>query len=483
MTDCATEEKHSEVKNQAQSNNPIEAIVTDAFMSLEEFVGTNSNLGYAGYQISQAKFINVLLVGRSHSGKSTLLETFMQPQQAVIERSFSVTQEPKLHTFVITNQETKRSYTMNFIDTPGLREMRIDEDMQARGDEEIIKLISQFLSNELIKLNIVIYVAVAGKTHERDSEAFDQVRKFLGDEFAENSMLVLSHCETLPKKRIDQIIEEIKRFHGTKEIIDYCKLGVFPYGTLSEDELTLIDEEEPTPEAKLDSKIKKVKERLTKIENMRKSILDVILKMADKGRPITLLEGVIKHINQKNQQTIKETLNKERDYWNKQLDIQIHQYEGRLKEMQKEEFNNFQIGLAEQIKQQRSKYEQRIKEQAEKDSKNYEERLNHQLEQCKIAFENKICTLMNEDEKREEAKRFASELERKLKEQEIIYNEELKRQRNEQESLYREQEERERNERQRRLNAEHQAEQERRRANAEKELRLKAASQGQCIVM
>ena len=120
-------------------------------MSLQEFVGTNSNLGYAGYQISQAKFINILLVGRSQSGKSTLLETFMKPQQAVRGRGFAVTREPTLHTFVLTNQETNRRYTMNVIDTddtPGLRENRIDKDIQ-RGDEEIINLARQFLSNKL----------------------------------------------------------------------------------------------------------------------------------------------------------------------------------------------------------------------------------------------------------------------------------------------------------------------------------------------
>ena len=154
MIDCATGEKNAEDKGQAQINNSSGAVVknkTDAsellaFMSLQEFVGTNSTLGYAGYQISQAKIINILLVGRSQSGKSTLLETFMKPQQAVRGRGFAVTREPTLHTFVITNQKANRSYTMNVIDTPGLREKRIDEDMQ-RGDEEIINLARQFLSN------------------------------------------------------------------------------------------------------------------------------------------------------------------------------------------------------------------------------------------------------------------------------------------------------------------------------------------------
>ena len=324
MTDCATGNKDAEDKGQAQGNNPIGAVVknkTDTeelltFMSLKEFVGTNSTLGYAGYQISQAKSINILLVGRSQSGKSTLLETFMQPQQAVSGRGYSVTREPQLHTFVLTNQETNKSYTMNVIDTPGLRETRIDEDMKERGDEEIIKLARQFLSNELTYLNIVIYVAVAGKTHERDTEAFNQVRNFLGKEFAENSMLVLSHCETLPKDKIDQIIKDMKNYPKTKEIIDYCKLGVFPYGTLSGDVLASIDEEdEASPEEKLESKIKKVKKALTKIEKMRKSILDVILNMADHPRPVAMLEGVMRDLDEKKQQAINEALEKEKLSW------------------------------------------------------------------------------------------------------------------------------------------------------------------------
>ena len=444
-------------------NNSIEAVVknkTDAsgyyelldFTSLKEFVGTNSNLGYAGYQISQAKIINILLVGRGQSGKSTLLETFMKPQQAVRGRGFSVTRKPTLHTFVLTSQDTNVSYTMNVIDTPGLREKRID-DMQSRSDEEIINLACQFLSNELTYLNIVIYVAIIGKTHERDIVVFDQVKQFLGAEFGENSMLVLSHCENYPKDRIDQCIEDMKKYPETNEIIKYCKLGVFPYGTLSGDELASIDDEEDfTVEEKLDSKIKIVTRTLTKIEKMRKSILDVIFNMADQPRQVTLLKGVIDHIEEQKQQAINEAFEKEKENLNQELDKQLQQYNESLKEMQKKEFDKFQREIEKQIEQQQSQYEQRIKEQAEQDRKIYEERLNHKLEKNKFEFEQKICTL-NEAERGEEARRFALEQERQRKEQKRIYEQQLEPKRREQERLYKEQE-REKKEIHNRLQAE-----------------------------
>ena len=393
-------------------------------------------------------------------------------------RGFSVTKEPKVQAFILIDEENGHNYTMNVIDTPGLKETRIEG--ESRGDEEIINLAQQCISNQITKLNVVIYVAVAGRTHQLDAEAFDTVRRFLGLEFSENSMLVLSHCEQIGKPRIDQIIADMKKFEKTKEILEYCKLGVYPYGTINYDNLCNEEEEEESSEGKSEVMINLVKKRLTKIERMRKDLLQAILKMAEKPRPISQLEDVLSFLTEQKQQAISKALEKEKINWDKELRAQIDEYESRFKLMQEDEFRRFETQLTKQREDERKSYEKRLEDQSKLDQEEYSKRLKEEQEKDRQNFLEQIKGL-KEEERQAESRRHAAQLEEDRKLRERLYAETLLRQRQEDDRRFQEQQQHIAEEKRRTWRAEQEAEATRRKLE-EKE-RILQSNDKKCSIM
>jgi len=108
---------------------------------------------------------NVLIVGRTRSGKSTAIGVLKDPCHEPKEMSiFSDTVDPKFQSFSLDNKDPtsdntteskKTKYTLNIIDTPGLKEVKkMGED--ARSDAIILNTISYCLKNEITKINILL---------------------------------------------------------------------------------------------------------------------------------------------------------------------------------------------------------------------------------------------------------------------------------------------------------------------------------------
>ena len=290
-----------------------------AYVSLKDYItDPKQENEYTGNHDIYLKVINVLLIGRSQAGKSTLLTTLQNPLQAVQGRGFSVTKEPQMKTFIVNDDHNNTSYTINVIDTPGLTEKRID-DLSSRSDEEIVRIIKHYILKQITHLNIIIYVTVAKRTHELDTEAFQCIKVFLGDEFESNSLLVISHCEEIPKKRIEQIIDDMKTFPETNAMINYCKLGVLPYGTINADHLSLADEDtDDSPEEKETKIRKKVHNTVKRIEKMRQDLLLAIIKTAYQPRVVSQL-GRNYYIKEQERKEIKSAFDVAKKIWDNEL--------------------------------------------------------------------------------------------------------------------------------------------------------------------
>ncbi len=109
------------------------------FVPLERYLGEDPQLGFANYRASIAgNIINILVVGRSQSGKSTLVQTLLNPRQAVQGRGYAATKDPQCYSMAFHDKEEDKYYTMKIIDTPGLEERGLNR--ESRGDEEILSL-------------------------------------------------------------------------------------------------------------------------------------------------------------------------------------------------------------------------------------------------------------------------------------------------------------------------------------------------------
>ena len=372
-TNSVTEDKKTEKEEGTKSML--------AYISLKSFV-TDHNQGYAGYHVMQSQIINILLVGRSQAGKSTLLATLLNPQQTVQGRGYTVTKEPQIQAFILNDEHTNTQYTINIIDTPGLREKRID-DLQSRSDDALVTLAQNFISKQVTYLNIVIYVTVAKRTNELDAEAFKCIREYLGKEFESNSLLVLSHCEEIPKTRFEQIVDDMKKFPETNEVLNYCKLGVLPYGTMNADYLAIGDEDDDdeSPEVReknIQRNTERVRDTLKRTEKMRHDLFLAIIKSANRPRSISQLEGLMKTVKEKEKKTLDATLNAAKEIWNKEKHDEIKKIKEQHAKEQEEKTRHV-AKLSQQIELQTKNFLEEMKAKDE-EKKRYETELSKQIE-------------------------------------------------------------------------------------------------------
>ncbi|CAG2165272.1 unnamed protein product [Oppiella nova] len=248
---------------------------------LNDYIEPGCTAGYGKYNVGPAKSCNMLLVGRSQTGKSTLVKTLLDPQLGTTKTGFSDTREPELYTLLLTNKETHEICHLNIIDTPGLKEVR--EDGDSRTDSELLKLATKCVQENITTLNVVCFVSRAGETHLQDTEVFEEVKKCLGDKYARISMMLLTHCDDYKDSRLDQFEDTIKSHPKSKKYYDYCQLGLYRYGAIDLTKLEPYDQE--TASMIVMSKLKRN-------EVMREKFLSKILSCTDTVLKVEELQGV-----------------------------------------------------------------------------------------------------------------------------------------------------------------------------------------------
>lgn len=244
----------------------------------------DENVGIGRFSAIEAKTINVLLVGRSQSGKSTVVSTLVDPQVALTGLSFSETRDPSCHALALLHRDTKINYVLNVIDTPGLKEKRLNSS-ESREDDEILKLVRLFIMENVTTMNVVCFVSKIGQTHELDVDVFLKIRDFLGPEYSPNAMLLLTHCDQKEEASAEQYIMDLNNYDPTKQILEYCQLGVFQYGTLDYDEIQKW-KRMPNVQEEL------VRSTLQRIERMRDKLIAKFIECVDEAIVVDEISAV-----------------------------------------------------------------------------------------------------------------------------------------------------------------------------------------------
>ena len=168
----------------------------------------NPQLGFGNIYVHKSKRVNILLVGRSQAGKSTLLATIINPQVSISSTGLSATRSPILASLVVEDTKSSAFYQLNIIDTPGVGEVAKLK-KECRDDSEIFTLANTFLKNNITSLNVVAFVSEASQTHLLDISVFEELKKFLGPKCSHISMLLLTHCDQFTKLDLDKFEEDI----------------------------------------------------------------------------------------------------------------------------------------------------------------------------------------------------------------------------------------------------------------------------------
>jgi len=209
-------------------------------------------------QLKTATQRNIIFLGRTRTGKSTLLKVLKDPAHLAQPVSiFSETGNPNLFSFTVesslmptgivptlvpttpsVNSEdppNEMNYNINIIDTPGLYEQKVrTEDIR---DNEVIKsMIIKCMEYEITKIHGIFFICsfITGVNKE-DLDAFSEFLKlFKGAE--KNISMIITHAETLTLKAKDDLRKEILQHPKLAEFTKVISEKIFFFGASSHED-------------------------------------------------------------------------------------------------------------------------------------------------------------------------------------------------------------------------------------------------------
>ena len=176
---------------------------------------------------------NIILVGRTRTGKSTVKALLVDPTTVPDEFSLkSVTRRPIVESFFIGDHRM----VLNIIDTPGLFQRDASE-VDIRDNEIILRTIGACVNREVTKLHVICFcMSVTCGINEMNIQPIKLLIDFFGPEASRNSCLIITHCESKDDQERARIIAALRDTVYFKEFIDYFRLGVYFSGALDRDD-------------------------------------------------------------------------------------------------------------------------------------------------------------------------------------------------------------------------------------------------------
>jgi len=187
------------------NNNNSTGTPNNKKRKIDEFKEKDKNL-----KLKEAESRNILVIGATRSGKTTLMKLLTDPSYINEKRKtlFSETIEARLNNFVTENNST--NYILNIIDTPGLFEITAKTE-KARTNEEITSVIMDCLRNEITKINKIFFVF--SKELGLSAANVETINLFLEKYpiFALKCTLIVTHCENEETNDLLALEEELRK--------------------------------------------------------------------------------------------------------------------------------------------------------------------------------------------------------------------------------------------------------------------------------
>lgn len=225
---------------------------------------------------------NIVLIGRSRSGKSTFKKTLVNPTLVTADMTiFSDTKEAGVESFLIyapTSFQTDPSavgragetssnhfipVVLNVMDTPGLSEK--SENGSGRKDEELLDVIGKAMNKEMNQYHAIFFCAsLESGSNKDDLEAFVKFRDLLGEKVRDHLCLVITRCESKTQEQQNTLVNQMQQLNEYKTMLDYFKGGIFFSGALAFDTFNLANSSE-------------VERQFQTVVNMRRRLFEFIL--------------------------------------------------------------------------------------------------------------------------------------------------------------------------------------------------------------
>ncbi|CAF4888490.1 unnamed protein product [Rotaria socialis] len=183
--------------------------------------------------MAQADTKNVMLIGRSRTGKSTIKMLLVDPTKIPEDMDLkSGTKEPLFQSYHIAEKQV----ILNIIDTPGLFERGIDAD-KLRDNKTILKTIKICVNREITKFHFICFcVSIISGINQQDIESLVLLTEYLGSELSRNSCLIITHCESKNDTQRDKMHKQLFEDSYFKAIASFFELGIFFTGSINWDD-------------------------------------------------------------------------------------------------------------------------------------------------------------------------------------------------------------------------------------------------------
>ena len=175
---------------------------------------------------------NILLIGRTRTGKSTIKKVLVDPTQVADEmRLAAQTRAATFESFIIDDD----AMVLNIIDTPGLFE-RGASSMDLMDNKTILKTIEQCVAREITKFHLICFCAsFEAGINDEDVKAIKLLTEFLGPEVSQSACLVITRCESKSEELRNSLRREIESDTLFQPLTGYFRRGIFFSGSLDRD--------------------------------------------------------------------------------------------------------------------------------------------------------------------------------------------------------------------------------------------------------
>jgi len=203
---------------------------------LEEDVKKFSTLSENIYQIQTAIQRNILIIGKTGVGKSTLLKFLDSPISISTNTTgYAQTENPEYKTRLLLDRNKNLAYNFNIIDTPGLFEVR-ETNEKKRATIEILDMIEKCLQKSMTSIHAVFIVYRYDQSCTReDLDAFEILKNFLTD-LVPNMGMILTHAEQIDETKEQKTIDDITK-SPQESVLRACQQRVYFTGILDEDDM------------------------------------------------------------------------------------------------------------------------------------------------------------------------------------------------------------------------------------------------------
>jgi len=233
------------------------------------------------FPLEETQTRNIIMLGRSGSGKTTAIGVFKDPCSLPRPQSlFSDTVGARFQSFSLDDFDRKVKFSVNIVDTPGVGEVKPMGE-NARSDEAIIETIKYCLKNEITKIHTLLIFASFG---ERISPSDKSAFKIYLDMFYDQKVSI-AFCITKSEGKSEEwkktIIDDLSKDEYFSKILKTENIKIFFTGCV--DQLRI--DEAPTTAALF--------KRYNEIYNKRRELIKFVFSSNNDGVMLLSLPVVI----------------------------------------------------------------------------------------------------------------------------------------------------------------------------------------------